>query len=269
MSPVAIILKEEANPDLRTIAYGTYKKEKVVVVKQELRDNEWITINHMALPIFVADSKKPRKPRQYKLVKFSSTRLNANSLNSQGSGSFHNCQQQSRDDISYRGQCGSPFDASLVCRQKGFELIFEIGKCFTVFYVNTVERLASYCDYLSSSGYYLDTVEEFKLVTDILTPRWQPPFIYDLLLPFKMVSEENDGVFVSPDHRKVLRRDDPLWGDSDFYHAKVANATRDDPKLNKVCTAVEFTLNRKSHALTKCNDQDNRIRHGMCNLKFL
>ena len=49
MSPVAIILKEEANPDLRTIAYETYKKEKVVIVNQELRDKEWITINHMAL----------------------------------------------------------------------------------------------------------------------------------------------------------------------------------------------------------------------------
>ena len=55
MSPVAIILKEEANPDLRTIAYETYKKEKVVIVKQELRDNEWITINHMALPIEIFD----------------------------------------------------------------------------------------------------------------------------------------------------------------------------------------------------------------------
>ena len=55
MSPVAIILKEEANPDLRTIAYKTFKKEKVVVVKQELRDNEWITINHMALPIVIFD----------------------------------------------------------------------------------------------------------------------------------------------------------------------------------------------------------------------
>ena len=55
MSPVAIILKEEANPDLRTIAYETYKKEKVVIVKQELRDNEWSTINHMALPIVIFD----------------------------------------------------------------------------------------------------------------------------------------------------------------------------------------------------------------------
>ena len=54
MSPVAIVLKEEANPDLRTIAYETYKKEKVVIVKQELRD-EWITINHMALPIVIFD----------------------------------------------------------------------------------------------------------------------------------------------------------------------------------------------------------------------
>ena len=55
MSPVAIILKEEANPDLRTIAYETYKKEKAVIAKQELRDKEWITINHMALPIVIFD----------------------------------------------------------------------------------------------------------------------------------------------------------------------------------------------------------------------
>ena len=55
MSPVAIFLKEETNPDLRTIAYETYKKEKVVIVKQELRDKEWITINHMALPIVFID----------------------------------------------------------------------------------------------------------------------------------------------------------------------------------------------------------------------
>ena len=55
MSPVAIFLKEEANLDLRTTAYETYKKEKVVIVKQELRDKEWITINHMALPIVVFD----------------------------------------------------------------------------------------------------------------------------------------------------------------------------------------------------------------------
>ena len=53
MCPVAILLKEETNPDLRTIAYEIYKKEKVVIVKQELRDNEWITINHMALPIVI------------------------------------------------------------------------------------------------------------------------------------------------------------------------------------------------------------------------
>ena len=40
---------------MRTIAYDTYKKEKVVIVEQELRDKEWITINHMALPIVVFD----------------------------------------------------------------------------------------------------------------------------------------------------------------------------------------------------------------------
>ena len=55
MSPVAVFLKEEDNPDLRTIAYETYKKEKFVISKQEFRDNEWITINHMAPPIVVFD----------------------------------------------------------------------------------------------------------------------------------------------------------------------------------------------------------------------
>ena len=55
MSPVAIILKEEDDPDLRRIAYEIYKKEKIVIVKQELRDNDWITINHMALPIVSFD----------------------------------------------------------------------------------------------------------------------------------------------------------------------------------------------------------------------
>ena len=46
--------ERNANPDLRTKAYETYKKEKVVIVKQELRD-EWITITHMALPIVIFD----------------------------------------------------------------------------------------------------------------------------------------------------------------------------------------------------------------------
>ena len=55
MPAVAMILKEEANPDLRTIAYENYKKGKVVVVKQELRNKEWITINHMALRIVIFD----------------------------------------------------------------------------------------------------------------------------------------------------------------------------------------------------------------------
>ena len=55
MSPVAIILTEEANRDLRTMTYLTYKKEEVVILKQELRDNEWITINHVALQIVIFD----------------------------------------------------------------------------------------------------------------------------------------------------------------------------------------------------------------------
>ena len=55
MSPVSIILKEAASPDLRIIAYETYKKEKVVIVEQDLGDKEWITINNMALPIVIFD----------------------------------------------------------------------------------------------------------------------------------------------------------------------------------------------------------------------
>ena len=37
------------------MAYETYKKEKVVILKQEFRDKERITINHMALPIVIFD----------------------------------------------------------------------------------------------------------------------------------------------------------------------------------------------------------------------
>ena len=55
MSPVEIFLKAAANPDLITIAYETYKNEKIFFVKQKLLDNEWITINHMALPIVIFD----------------------------------------------------------------------------------------------------------------------------------------------------------------------------------------------------------------------
>ena len=44
MSPVAIILKEEANPDLRTIAYENYKKKKAVIVKQELREKSGLQL---------------------------------------------------------------------------------------------------------------------------------------------------------------------------------------------------------------------------------
>ena len=33
MSPVGIFPKEAANPDLRTIAYETYKNEKIFIVK--------------------------------------------------------------------------------------------------------------------------------------------------------------------------------------------------------------------------------------------
>ena len=55
MSLEAIILKEGANPDVRLIAYETYKKEKAEILKQEFGENEWITIIHMALPTVIFD----------------------------------------------------------------------------------------------------------------------------------------------------------------------------------------------------------------------
>ena len=59
MSPVEIILKEETNPDLRAKTYATCKKNKVVIVKQELKENEWFTINHITLPIVIVDYIQP------------------------------------------------------------------------------------------------------------------------------------------------------------------------------------------------------------------
>ena len=59
MSPVEIFLKEETNPDLRTKTYAPCKKKKVVFDKQELKENEWFTINHITLPIVIVDYNQP------------------------------------------------------------------------------------------------------------------------------------------------------------------------------------------------------------------
>ena len=55
MSPLAIILKVESTPDSRTIAYETYRKQTVIIVQQEYQLDEWVTVNHMAVPIVIFD----------------------------------------------------------------------------------------------------------------------------------------------------------------------------------------------------------------------
>ena len=55
MSPIVIILKEEQSSNKRTIAYETFKKESVVILQQEFSLNEWITVNHMTLPVVIFD----------------------------------------------------------------------------------------------------------------------------------------------------------------------------------------------------------------------
>ena len=53
MSPLAIILKAESTPDSRTIAYETYRKQTVIIVQQDYQLDEWVTVNHMAVPIVI------------------------------------------------------------------------------------------------------------------------------------------------------------------------------------------------------------------------
>ena len=48
---MAINQNEGANTEWGTIAYETCKKEKVVILNDELRFTKWITINHMAQPV--------------------------------------------------------------------------------------------------------------------------------------------------------------------------------------------------------------------------
>ena len=54
MSLLAIILKAESTPDSRTIAYETYRKQTVITV-QDYGLDEWVTVNHMAVPIVIFD----------------------------------------------------------------------------------------------------------------------------------------------------------------------------------------------------------------------
>ena len=55
MPPIAIILKAESTPDSRTIAYETYRKQTIIIVQQVYQIDEWVTVNHMAVPIVIFD----------------------------------------------------------------------------------------------------------------------------------------------------------------------------------------------------------------------
>ena len=55
MSPLAIILKAESTPDSRTIAYESYRKQSVIIVQKDYQLDEWVTVNHMAVPIVIFD----------------------------------------------------------------------------------------------------------------------------------------------------------------------------------------------------------------------
>ena len=55
MSPLAIILKAESTPDSQTIAYETYRKQTVIIVQQDYKLDEWVTVNHMAVSIVIFD----------------------------------------------------------------------------------------------------------------------------------------------------------------------------------------------------------------------
>ena len=55
MSPLAIILKAESTPDSQTIAYETYRKQTVGIVKHYYQLDEWVTVNHMAVSIVIFD----------------------------------------------------------------------------------------------------------------------------------------------------------------------------------------------------------------------
>ena len=74
MSPIVIILNYEKNTDSRTIAYESFRKENLVIIHQQLTENEWATVNHMAVPIIMFDyvqsfrfEKAPLKGSQYTL----------------------------------------------------------------------------------------------------------------------------------------------------------------------------------------------------------
>ena len=55
MSPLAIILKAESTPDSRMIAYENYRKQTVIIVKQDYQLGEFVTVFHMAVPIVIFD----------------------------------------------------------------------------------------------------------------------------------------------------------------------------------------------------------------------
>ena len=55
MSLLALILKAESTPDSRTIAYEIYRKQIVIIVQQDYQLDDWVTVNHMTVPIVIFD----------------------------------------------------------------------------------------------------------------------------------------------------------------------------------------------------------------------
>ena len=49
----SLSLKAESTPDSPTIAYETYRKQTVLFVQQDYQLDEWVTVNHMAVPFVI------------------------------------------------------------------------------------------------------------------------------------------------------------------------------------------------------------------------
>ena len=55
MSPIVIILIDEKSTDSRNIAYESFRKENLVIIQQQVTENKWAIVNHMAVPIIMFD----------------------------------------------------------------------------------------------------------------------------------------------------------------------------------------------------------------------
>ena len=103
-------------------------------------------------------------------------------------------------------------EASRMCTRKYYgRTAFNHGKCYKVKGpVDSLEDLVTACG--SMSVFYPDNPEEMAHASDYLVTnqRHQMWYPFKALLGFKLV---DDGVYVSFDHRIVLRENDSLWTD--------------------------------------------------------